>query len=210
MRMNSISSQGNVLIVLPPVAAPSVHAEFCEKAASNLKRNGAHRADLTTDPRSIATMEKQARGYPVPAFSGAAKELSQTILRPAVGQSDVCDLAYAITGERVRLPDLETLTTVGSVFLSAASHDNKKFQSFEGRGIGLVLYLAFHGQAMDSRKYDSLVFPQLNALSCRALELLDHHLFSIDPDLHIPTIDLNAARQKMIALHGSIKPRVLN
>lgn len=208
--MNSFASQGNVLIILPPIVASAMHAEFCEKAAGRLKRNGAHRADLTADPRSIATMEKQARGYPVPAFSGAARELSQTILRPAIGRSDVCDLSYAITGERVRLPDLETLTTVGSIFLSAAADNTKKFQSFEGRGIGLVLYLAFHGQAMDSNRYDSLVFPQLNEPSCRALELLDRHLFSMDADLRIPTIDLNAARRKMMALHGNVANRVLN
>lgn len=210
MRMNSFASQGNVLIVLPPVAASAMHAEFCEKAAGKLKRNGAYRADLTADPRAIAAIEKQAKGYPVPAFSGAARELSQTILRPAVGRSDVCDLSYAITGERVRLPDLETLTTVGSIFLNAAFDNRKKFQSYEGRGIGLVLYLAFHGQAMDAHSYDSLVFPQLNQPSCRALELLDRHLFSVDSDLGIPTIDLNAARRKMTALHGPVGQRRLN
>ncbi len=198
------------LLLLSPFDATLLAAENGVSAAQTLRHMGAGRADLATYPRyGYAAPGLSHKEWVVPDFTTAARALAATILRPVLGQSDVCDLSYL--PRAAALPRLDTLANVGVVFAAHARQPvpvdmNRR----DGADLGLVFHLAIHGQAADRKPYDLLVFPNIAARARQSLERLGRVTGPVLGQ-YGETIDLAGLRRAMAALNRAApQPKYLN
>lgn len=197
------NAYGNVLFVLSPLSPELISSAACASAATMLREKGASCADLTSDPRVGVSGGSHSFFHPVPEFSRIAQGMAEAIFRPVVGQSSVRDLTRAVRDSGIVLPDLPTLSTVGTIFARASLSTSRHH---DGRNLGLVFYLAIHARTQKGLAYDQLVFPSLTKQARRSLGTLDERIFKEDLPGYGPVIDLNATRARMAALQTKPAP----
>jgi len=200
------STMHSALIILSPLVSHQIRTDFCAATATELKKGGAARADITTD---AIFAENHARQYPVPSFSNVAYALSKDVFTPIVGKSSVKDLTYTIEKyDPAYVPDLDTLKTVGTIMLKSKGKENPTAQSTNGSRLGLVFFVALYSRNADAQLYSSLVFPSLMAGDYDALTLLDKKLV-IDKGSATPAIDLSGIRKTIKGICAGNNPQRL-
>lgn len=192
----------NVLLLLSPLSPGFLSPGTAMEAVLKLKKSGASRADISADPRLIRNIERhgQTHNLATPQFEHAARGLSEFLLRPVIGKSDVQDLSDAIMKGVQYSPTLSDLSTIGTKFAPKTKSPQTQF----GENLGLVLYLALHAKASDGKQYTHLVFPELTvgmrgSLSERFRDGLYSHT---DKELgdYGPVINLRGARLQLQGL----------
>lgn len=196
----------NALLILSPLDPALLDSHSGARAAQALKHIGAHRADLSTDPRfGYTAPDLVHKNRAAPAFTAAARALIDYIFRPMLGHSEICDLSYA--PQSVISPDLQTLANVGAIFAhNSTILGSRGMDEHDGRDLGLIFYLAIHARASDRKRYDLLAYP---GISARAHTSLFDRMGDIaGPALgaYGPTINLTRLRTSMTALAATGQP----
>lgn len=151
----------NVLAVLSPHFPDLFNKKAAIDMALAFRAMGVTRIDITVDPRhKTSTESSHAVRYPVLNFALSAKEISESILRPMIGQSSVRDLSVPISRQTTE-PSLATLSNVGRLFCTQ--------EPSQGAKIGMLFYAALFAKSPDDKAYSRLLIPDATTSSLSTL-----------------------------------------